>query len=149
MLDTGFADADDSTGLLLWRITNAWQAAQRAALKPYDLTHVQFVLLAGLTWLAGDEPVTQKAVAAHTGTDPMMASQVLRALEAKSLIERGRHPTDSRANALTPTPAGRDLANRAVRAVEDVDRRFFGPLGADQAAFTAALRRLDKSHPRG
>jgi DNA-binding MarR family transcriptional regulator len=69
--------------------------------------------------------------------------------EAKGLIERGRHPTDSRANALTPTPAGRDLANRAVRAVEDVDRRFFGPLGADRAAVTAALRRLDAGRPRG
>jgi DNA-binding MarR family transcriptional regulator len=115
-LDTGFADADDSTGLLLWRITNAGQAAQRAALKPYDLTHVRFVLLAGLTWLAGDHPVTQKAVATHTGTGPMMASQVLRALEAKGLIDRGRHPTDSR---------------------------------ADQATFTAALRRLDAGRTRG
>ena len=48
-----FASADDSTGLLLWQVTNRWQAAQRAALKPHGLTHVQFVLLASLTWLAG------------------------------------------------------------------------------------------------
>ena len=51
-LATAFASTDESTGLLLWQVTNRWQAAQRAALKPYGLTHVQFVLLASLTWLA-------------------------------------------------------------------------------------------------
>ena len=79
-LNTEFADADESTGLVLWRVTNAWQAAQRAALKPFGLTHVQFVLLASLTWLDSVEPVTQQALAAHAGTDPMRTSQVLRAL---------------------------------------------------------------------
>ncbi len=46
MLRTRFASADQSPGLLLWQVTNRWQAAQRAALAPLGLTHVQFVLLA-------------------------------------------------------------------------------------------------------
>ena len=50
-LATGTPSADESPGLLLWQVTNRWQAAQRAALKPFELTHVQFVLLASLTWL--------------------------------------------------------------------------------------------------
>jgi DNA-binding MarR family transcriptional regulator len=80
-LATVHADADDSPGLLLWQVTNRWQAAQRAALRPFDLTHVQFVLLASLTWLDSDRPpVTQKQLAEHAATDPMMTSQVLRAL---------------------------------------------------------------------
>ena len=45
-LDTAFADPEESTGLLLWQVTNRWQAAQRAALQPFGLTHVQFVLTA-------------------------------------------------------------------------------------------------------
>ena len=49
-------DADDSPGFLLWQVTNKWQAAQRAALKPFGLTHVQFVLLASLTWLDSGGP---------------------------------------------------------------------------------------------
>ena len=49
-LQTEFPDSNDSTGLQLWRVTNAWQAAQRAALKPFGLTHVQFVVLASLTY---------------------------------------------------------------------------------------------------
>jgi hypothetical protein len=49
-LRSEFTDAELSPGLLLWRVTNAWQAAQRAALRPFDLMHVQFVLLASLSW---------------------------------------------------------------------------------------------------
>jgi DNA-binding MarR family transcriptional regulator len=89
--------ADASPGLLLWQVSNRWQAAQRAALRPFDLTHVQFVLLASLTWLDNEGPVTQKRLAEHAATDPMMTSQVLRALEERGLIRRGQHPTDARA----------------------------------------------------
>jgi DNA-binding MarR family transcriptional regulator len=136
------ATADDSTGLLLWQVTNRWQAAQRATLKPYGLTHVQFVLLASLTWLDSDEPVTQRRLADHAATDPMMTSQVLRVLERRGLIERASHPDDLRAWALSPTRAGVELANRANVAVEACDASFFSALGAEAARFTSALRRL-------
>lgn len=141
-LDTEHADADDSPGLQLWRVTNRWQAAQRAALRPFGLTHVQFVLLASLTWLGSGEPVTQAALAAHAGTDPMMTSQVLRALESRGLVRRDPHPGDARARALSATAEGRDLANRAVAAVEACDRAFFAPLGSEVPAFARALRTL-------
>ena len=117
-LATAFASADHSAGLLLWQVTNRWQAAQRAALRPYGLTHVQFVLLASLTWLAADGPVTQKHLADHAATDPMMTSQVLRALEERGLLQRMPHPADGRARALAVTTSGRDLANQAITAVE-------------------------------
>lgn len=141
-LASGFDDADESPGFLLWQVTNRWQAAIRASLKPHGLTHVQFVLLAGLTWLGADGPVTQKALADHSATDPMMTSQVLRALEARGLVERRPHPQDGRARALAVTPEGRRLANQAVADVEACDAGFFAALGPEAAAFTAALRRL-------
>ncbi len=141
-LQSEFDDADDSPGLLLWRATNTWQAAQRAALRPFDLTHVQFVLLASLAWLRSATPVTQRALADHAHTDPMMTSQVLRALEAKRLVRRGPHPNDARARALTVTREGATLANAANAAVEAVDRTFFGALRDDQLCFTRMLRSL-------
>nr|WP_221333005.1 MarR family transcriptional regulator [Nocardia transvalensis] len=140
-----FADADESPGLLLWQVTNRWQAAQRAALAPFGLTHVQFVLLASLTWLAdatGGEPVMQRDLAAHAATDPMMTSQVLRALEQKGLVERRDHPHDRRAKSLVATKAGVALADRAIVAVETCDHEFFAPLGERTAGFTTALRHL-------
>ncbi len=141
-LATAFASPADSTGLLLWQVTNRWQAAQRAALGGFGLTHVQFVLLASLTWLAADGPVTQKQLADQAATDPMMTSQVLRALERRGLLQRRPHPADKRARALAVTAAGRDLANRAVVAVETCDAGFFAALGAGLPAFTAALAAL-------
>jgi DNA-binding MarR family transcriptional regulator len=128
-LDTEFDSADHSPGLLLWRVTNRWQAAQRAALKPFGLTHVQFVVLASLTYLAADGPVTQKGLADHAALDPMMTSQVLRALEGAGLVVREDHPTDRRAKSLAVTAEGRRLANRSVKAVEACDAEFFAPLG--------------------
>ncbi|WP_405135068.1 MarR family winged helix-turn-helix transcriptional regulator [Nocardia sp. NBC_01388] len=137
--------AEESPGFLLWQVTNRWQAAQRAALDPFDLTHVQFVLLAALTWLtghAGGEPVMQRDLAAQAATDPMMTSQVLRVLENKGLIERRDHPHDRRAKSLVPTETGVALVNRANIAVESCDREFFAPLGENIPAFAVALRRL-------
>ena len=55
-------------------------------LEPYDLTHVQFVLLTSLWWLGDheDRPPTQARLAQHAGTDPMMTSQVTRKLETRA-----------------------------------------------------------------
>jgi DNA-binding MarR family transcriptional regulator len=148
MLKTTFDSADESPGLLLWRVSNAWSAAQRAALAPHGLTHPQFVLLASLTYLGGAEPVRQTDLAAHAGMDAMTASQVLRALEAKALVRREPHPTDARARALAVTDEGRELANRTVALVEAVDREFFAAAGDLVGAFAGALGRLDEVHHR-
>ncbi len=138
-LATRHRSPDRSPGFLLWQVTNRWQAAQRAALQPFDLTHVQFVLLASLTWLYADGPVSQRELADHAATDPMMTSQVVRVLERRGLVLRAAHPTDGRARALTVTSPGRALANRAVIAVEACDDEFFALLGGDTFAFTRAL----------
>lgn len=141
-LATRHRGPEESPGFLLWQVTNRWQAAQRAALKPFDLTHVQFVLLATLTWLDAEGPVSQRELAGHAATDPMMTSQVLRALEQRGLVRRAAHPTDGRARSLTTTGRGRALANRAVVAVEACDDDFFATLGSETPALTRALAAL-------
>ncbi|RIX27692.1 MarR family winged helix-turn-helix transcriptional regulator [Amnibacterium setariae] len=147
-LGTRFAAAGESPGLALWRVTNRWQAAMRAALAPHDLTHVQYVLLASLVWLGqhGDDgPVTQTALADAAATDPMMTSQVVRALEAKGLLTRERHPEDGRARVLRATPGGVDAARNATASVEQADADFFA--GADER-FTDGLLALARSSRR-
>ena len=141
-----FEAPDDSPGFLLWRVSNQWQARQRAALAPLRLTHVQFVLLAGLWWLARvGAAVNQAELARHTGTDAMVTSQVVRALQGRRLIRRAIDPADARARRLTLTPAGSTLVSRAMPRVEAVDAAFFTSLGPATGAFTAALVRLAKS----
>ena len=134
--------ADESAGLLLWQVTNRWQAAQRAVLKPFGLTHVQFVLLASLAWRTGDEPVSQRELAHQAATDPMMTSQVVRVLEQRGWLSREPHPDDGRAVALRITDEGVALVRRAVVAVEQCDEDFFAALGSRAPAFASALRTL-------
>lgn len=139
-LRTRHPSADDSPGLALWRVTNAWQREIRAALAPHDLTHVQYVLLASVTWMDRSEPVTQRDLAAHAGVDVMMTSQVVRALEGKGLVTRGAHPQDRRAVVVAPTAEGAETAGRATIDVESVDDRFFARVSDERrAAFVAAL----------
>ncbi|HEV2360805.1 MAG TPA: MarR family transcriptional regulator [Acidimicrobiales bacterium] len=141
-LATTFAEEEQSPGLLLWRVTNRWQAAQRAALRPHRLTHGQFVLLASLTWLDRDAPVTQRQLASHAVMDEMMTSQVVRSLETRGLVRRLPHPTDARARDISVTDEGVALANRAIVDVEACDRRFFAVLGDRLPAVTRALASL-------
>lgn len=144
-LQTAFAHPDQSPGLLLWQVTNKWQAVQRAALAPLGLTHVQFVLLASLTWIASNgSVVTQRALADHAGSDPMMTSQVLGTLEQKGLVQRASHPTDGRAKSLAPTAAGVELANRAIVIVERCDSEFFGPLCGSSGFLTTLVTLRDR-----
>jgi DNA-binding MarR family transcriptional regulator len=148
-LQSRFEEADQSAGLLLWQVTNRWQAAQRAVLKPYGLTHVQFVLLASLAWFSDGEPdsppITQKVLADHAATDPMMTSQVVRTLEAKGWVVRERHPDDGRAFSLRITAGGVALVQRANAAVEQCDDDFFAVLGRRSADLRGALRILRDS----
>ncbi|NNN08956.1 MAG: MarR family transcriptional regulator [Acidimicrobiaceae bacterium] len=140
-LESDFDAADESPGFLLWQITNRWQAAQRAALKPLGLTHVQFVLLASLTWLRTDGMVNQRDLAEHASIDPMMTSQVIRTLESRGLVERTEDPSDKRAWSLSVTNTGMRLANRAIVVVEDCDRAFFEAL-EDIPGFVRSLQLL-------
>ena len=133
---------EDSPGFLLWRASNRWQRAMVAALRPLGLTHVQFVLLASAWWLGrarGAAP-SQRELAAHAGTDPMMTSQVVRALEARGLVAREPDPRDARARRVTTTAAGARLAERSIAVVEAADREFFA--GADAAELLRTLRSL-------
>jgi DNA-binding MarR family transcriptional regulator len=139
-------EANDSTGFLLWQVTALWQRAIAQALRPHDLTQVQYALLASLLWLSNrGEVVTQARLAGHAKLDVMMTSQVLRALEARGLLERRAHPTDTRAKALRLTAAGRALAARAVPVVEGADTAFFAGLGAARAGLNKHLLALIES----
>lgn len=144
-LSSRYDSADASPGFLLWRVTNRWQAAIRAALAPHDLTHVQFVLLAALAWSDAEDGMTQAALSRLVRVDPMMTSQVLRALEGKGLVERRPAPHDRRAIVVAATSAGAAVVNAANAAVEAADAEFFGADATRPRTLVEHLGRLDEA----
>lgn len=138
-----FDNADDSSGFLLWQVTNLWQREIRKALEQYDLTHSQYVLLASTHWLTlQNKDVTQVLLSMHTKIDPMTTSTVLRTLQTKGLLKRQEHSTDTRAKTVMLTDAGKKVIKQAVVTVEDFDKRFFSSLGSDTKTFNKKLQRL-------
>lgn len=145
-LPAQFSDPDESNGILLWVAANAWQRRQRAALGELGLTHPQFLLLTGVAWLTREgDPTSQVRLAHHTHADPMMTSQIVRALEKKGLVRRVTNPGDSRARQVKATARGRKLARQAVLVAERVDREFFDPV--DEERLRGMLRELKGERP--
>lgn len=129
----------------MWLVVLAWQRAITAALRPHELTHVQFVLLASTWWLSKQgQPPTQRELAQHAGTDQMMTSQVLRRLEAKGLVERTVDELDTRAKRVRLTRPGRAALDKALPAVDQTDADFFSPVNRPQ--LLGVLTRLANSN---
>jgi DNA-binding MarR family transcriptional regulator len=121
---------EESSGFLLWQVTNLWQREIKKALEQYGLTHSQFVLLASIHWITlHKQEVTQVILSNHTKIDPMTTSTVLRTLQQKGFIQRQEHLTDTRAKTVALTEEGKKLIKKAVVTVEKFDTEFFSVLG--------------------
>lgn len=135
--------AEDSSGFLLWQVTNLWQREIRKTLAPYNLTHSQFVLMASIHWLTlNKQEVTQIILSGHTKIDPMTTSTVVRTLQQKGFVQRQEHTTDTRAKTVMLTKSGKELIKKAVIAVEKFDKTFFSVLGNKTSALNANLQTL-------
>jgi len=138
-----FEKAEDSSGFLLWQVTNLWQREIKKALEKFDLTHSQFVLLASVHWLTlGKKQVTQILLSSHTKIDPMTTSTVLRTLQTKGLLSRVEHLTDTRAKTVVLTSEGTKVVKKAVKVVEEFDNLFFQVLGDKTKDFNNCLLAL-------
>jgi len=121
---------DDSSGFLLWQVTNLWQREIKKALGDFGLTHSQFVLMANIHWLTiHKEEVTQIILSDNTKIDPMTTSTVLRTLQQKGFIERHEHLTDTRAKTVGLTTNGKKIIKKAIVKVVKFDTDFFSVLG--------------------
>jgi DNA-binding MarR family transcriptional regulator len=127
-------------GFLIWRLSTRWRVAVDRALAPLGLTHAQYSVLGSLLDLAstGQTP-SQRALADHTGLEPLYMSKLARALADAGLIERTTDPTDSRAVRLSLTPAGAEVTSRAVTVVRRLADQLLAPLGGLDSQRTAAF----------
>ena len=136
---------EESLGYRLKLAHHAWTRHFDAALRPFGLTHVQFIALYAIErrHQRGEIP-SQVQVATATQLDPMMISKILRLLEERGYLKRSPHPDDPRANALHLTHAGDALLRAALPVFRDAHAAFFDRrFDADsQQALTQLLDRM-------
>lgn len=121
-----------SPGFLLWHISTTWRTSIEKVLKPLELTHPQFVILAAIGWLTRDgDSTTQADLGKMAALDPNTVSQVIRGLEQKELITR-KISSDRRAKNPSLTKKGSDALKKAIPAVEKRDGEFFHDLTTEE-----------------
>jgi MarR family transcriptional regulator, organic hydroperoxide resistance regulator len=119
-------EKDESPGFLLWQLSTLWQRKINQILKPFNLTHVQFVVMASIYWfMQKNEMATQIKVSHLSKVDPVVVSNVLKLLDAKAFTER-KESRDLRAKEVVLTKSGKDVLKPALNAVELFDAQFFG-----------------------
>src|SRR5579884_207618 len=87
-------------------------ALYRPLLEPMGLTHPQYLVMLAL-WER--DPRSGRELAGLLQLDPGTLTPLLKRLEAAGYVHRRRDPADERALAVTLTPAGRALRERALR----------------------------------
>ncbi len=134
---------DSDIGMLLWQASNKWQRELKKVLDKHNLTHVQYILLAGTLLLNNmKKDTTQMSLAVFAGSDKMMASKVLRTMEKKRLIKRRESLRDSRAMQIEITSFGKVTLSKAADEVKKFDKLFFMPVAEKQKGFTKRLKGL-------
>ena len=135
---------EKAIGFVLWRVVHRYVREIDRALVPVSLTHLQFTALALLAWMGrSDGPVTQADVARFGDIHPMQVSLLLKALEAKGMVDRERNPSDTRAKRIVITDAGVAALRRAMPIAIAVQQRLFGAAGGPDGSLLAALLRIE------
>lgn len=138
-----FEHTDLGAGHLLWQVASKWRRQIELALKPLDLTHTQFIILASVDELTRDgSDRTQGELARHANLDMTMTSQIVRTLEQKGFIERRLRPGDDRSKFPHLTKQGLQLVEQAIPVVEEVDSIFFDHLRSDSKKCMDLLQKL-------
>lgn len=140
---------EQSIGFTMWQATNLWQRVTSEALVTIGLTHVQFLLLAGISWLTQQgHNVTQSMLAQHAKTDVMMTSKVLRTLETKGFIMRTNHDHDTRAKSVHMTNKGCEVLVEGLDIMECVDKEYFSILQNKEEYFLTMLQEVIQANTR-
>ena len=140
---------EDDSGYLMLQASNLWAHYQDKALKRhYGLSHVQFSVLASISWQVLEEKkqATQTMLAEQTKISPMTISQMLKVLETRGYVYRTKHLTDVRAKAVDLTQEGKELTNKAMKTIYSIDAKFFRILGKNIKCFNRYMFELLKAN---
>lgn len=118
-------------GLDIKRAEQTLMAAKTAALRKHDLTVAQY---AALYALAENPGISGAGLARASLVTPQAAAAVLKALEARGLVERSRNDWNHNVRESALTEAGRALLAEADDAAADIEQRMHDALSDRERA---------------
>ncbi|NDY93657.1 MarR family winged helix-turn-helix transcriptional regulator [Ideonella livida] len=113
-----------------------------------DLRPVEFTLL---TLIAENPGVSARQLSRALAVTPPNITMWVDKLSERGLVTRERSATDGRAQHLSTTPAGTELARQAVRALREAERETLarGLSAAEQAILAELLHKLARCRRKG
>ncbi|NRD73450.1 MarR family transcriptional regulator [Shewanella sp. VB17] len=140
-----FKDAlpSDSVGLQFWTVYTRWHSEVLKILKPLNINHTQFVILASILWCKENQKrSTQAEIVCITGLDKMALSKSLKSLVSRALIMKDKNILDSRSFLLKLSPNGEVLTKTALMLIEQLDQQYFSRLKHRKTLFISLLQEI-------
>jgi MarR family transcriptional regulator, lower aerobic nicotinate degradation pathway regulator len=122
---------EDQVGYLIRRAHQRASAIFEGVMRDFDVTPVQFAVLAKLHDLGA---TSQNLLGRHVGADPATMYGVARRLAARGLVRATHDPDDARLVVLALTEEGRAVAEGMKSRGVEVTARTLDPLSASEAA---------------
>ncbi|MDH4322230.1 MAG: MarR family transcriptional regulator [Desulfobulbaceae bacterium] len=113
--------AESPLSRLIYFTAQAMKNFAEKALKPYDLTLEQLLLLKNI---AVDTGLTQRQLGDQANKTPANLTRILDRLESKSLVARKHNPKDRRASFVTLTRKGKALTEEVTGILESFATNF-------------------------
>lgn len=117
-VDAGWAEAADGMAAVtsVMRAHQIFVARVEATLKPLGVTFARYEVLM-LLWFSKRGSLPMKVIGSRLQVHPTSVTNAVDRLEDAGLVTRSAHPDDRRALLVALTPAGRELAERATKAL--------------------------------
>lgn len=133
--------AEENPGFLLWQVSTLWSGSTTAALKPFGLTHPQFIIMANIERLNG---ASQEEIGRRVVMDSKVLSHLLRSLQIKGLIIESS--TDERSKIPRLTTVGAEILAKVLPVVISADAAFFASINLKNSNMILSLQTLARTH---
>jgi len=142
-VESGWADAADGMAAVtsLMRAHQIVLARVEATLKPLGVTFARYEVLM-LLWFSKRGSLPMKIIGSRLQVHPTSVTNAVDRLEDAGLVTRSTHPEDRRAYLVALTSTGRELAERATKALNTEVFEQPGLSGRDLGTLVDVLTRL-------
>ena len=127
-------------GLLIWHVSNYWQAKLRFILSKFNISLNEYLILESLFFLDNNlELPSQTIISSFSGIDISVVSVSLKSLEQKKLIKR-KIDKDNRKKIINILPLGKELFDEIFPKINQQESDLFDKLSNEKNNFCNSLK---------